>query len=785
MAKKPALRVVESMPEDALDDLFAYEDDENSEEQSENMNEFGIDVEDAVVELKSLIDDAVDFMQSEFYDDWERAEDFYSGETDVKKESGRSSATATLVRDAVRSIKPNAMRVFLQYPEICKYEAANKMDFAASAIAEAQTNYVNQLFWASGGYETLLANVHNNLLKRFGVMKAAREVVAKDEYFQLTHQSDVELQALEQLPEVTIISVEPQGSRPGADGVTDLYRVEVSYRNEMEQNRLSNVRMTEFFFSRSATSIDDCDVVGERRSVTVGTALGLGLDYDDWASLDDYEVEAEDGAGEAASRRGYTPDAREEIEGDLSNHRFLLTEAYASFDLDGTGRPQLYRFWLGGTNYELIDYDRVEENPYAVTTGDPLPDTIAGRSIMDVLDEDQNVQTSLLRATCDNAHAANNRRLAVHDTLVNMEDVLNTAIGAPIRFRAPGMIQEIGTQSTIGALLPLLQYLREQSEVKAGVTNASMGLDPDALQSTDKEAVRNTIQLAQGQIELFCRNIAETGLRRVFTKLLKLSLRNPPENQTVLIAGYPLPLHAAMFNPDIAMKVNIGLGTGDVASRIVALQMILQKQEQIIGQFGMTNPLCGIDKVMNTVIDIAHLHGVTNLGRYFSQISPELAQQLDEHAKAAAAAAQPEKPSAAVAIAEEIRGKASLAKQQMVNEQATKDAQSNTLSTILKEIMKDDRERDKMAQDLEVKQAEQLGGAIDKFAVEAAQTADRQYDLQKYLLDMANGREMQMEKLQQSQAQQRSAIPPSPMTEERMQRQAQQAQQPQQPPRQP
>lgn len=737
MARSPNLAVVQ----DAFDDLIAEEAVEDIVEDKDS----AVSVDDILPELQGMVEDAVEFMASTIIPEWTSAEAFFNGETTIRKVENRSQATKTVVRDAIRSLKPNLMRVFTQYPAICTYSAADVLDFATATVAQGQTSYVNQLFWSSGGYLALSNANHNALLKKVGILKAYFAEKYSDEYVVITSVTEDQLEYLESMEDVTIVKVEETGSVPvppspdmPEGGVTPLFRVEAAHRTKKGKLAVEDVPLSEFFVDEGATCPADAEVIGQRRSVTVGYARSIGLEYDgDWLELSDYDVERDVDMEGSEKRRGYMKTRSPDTSVDESKHKFLLTEVYSRFDLDGTGIPQLYRFWLGGESYELLDYERVSDNPYGVLQCDPIPGSFFGRSIYDVLKEDQDTQTSLLRATCDNAHLANNRRLAFHDTLVNQQDVLNPAIGAPIRFRQAGQIQEIGIESTLGTMLPLLQYLEDGSQNKVGVTNASMGLDPDALQSTDKDAARNTIQLAQGQVELICRNIAETGLRDVFTKLLKLSLVHKPREQSIFVNGIALPIDQAIFDPEMRLEVSVGMGTGNVESRLAALNMVAAKQQEIIAQYGLANPVCGLNHMMNTIVDMGSLMGINNMGRYFTQVTPEITQQLDEMAKAAAEASQPEKPSTAIAIAEEIRAKAKIEAMEMEGEQQREKQDRDTIMKTTELMLKDDLSRDKLAQEREIAELRYMGEQIDALALAQEQGATREYGIQQQLLKIA------------------------------------------------
>lgn len=769
MSRSPAKRFMP--PARVNDDFSDLLPDDDALDVAEDENDYGIALHDALNELASLVEDAVSFMESDILPDWEDSDLLIDGGSDLKREKGRSQVVRTVIRDAIRALKPNMMRVFVNSSAICSFTSANPLDFATSTLAQAQTEYTNQVFWASGGYLALLDVVHNSLSKRTGILKSHQIDHQSEKFFELSNVSADELAALEEMDDITVLSVE-------ADEVTGLLQVEVALRRSQGSQAIDSVNLTEFFVNEGATSPDDAIVIGQRRNITVSKALEMGLEYGDWRELDYYDVEMDTDSGGSAARRGYAKSGKDENPGDdLSNYQFLLTEVYAYFDLEGTGLAQLYRFWLGGTSYKYLDHDRVEENPYSVAQSDPVPGAFFGTSLARILREDQNIQTSMLRAVMDNAHLSNNRRLAVHDSLVNMSDVMNQALGAPIRFRQPGMIQEIGVTSTLGSMLPLMDHLKAMSNDKVGVTNASMGLDPDALQSTNKEAVMNTIQLANGQVELMCRNIAETGLVPAFRKLLRLAMRNRNDQQVVFSNGVPIPVSNSTFYPDMMMKVSVGLGNGTPESRLMGLQQIAAKQEQIIAEYGMSNPICGLTQMMNTIVDMGTILGLGNMGRYFNQVTPEVMAQLDEQARAKAAAAQPEPPSAAIVQAETLRAQAKLGEKQMDDKFLRDKLASDNVRNMLKLVMDDDLKRDQMAQQVQIEQAKITQTNVNQAVIAAQQDKDRGYGMQQQLLNIDARRQ---ERQEQREAEEMAAA----QAQAQQAQQAQQTQQAQQPPQQ-
>ena len=107
----------------------------------------------------------------------------------------------------------------------------------------------------------------------------------------------------------------------------------------------------------------------------------------------------------------------------------------------------------------------------------------------------------------DNIHASNNPRIAFNKDAVNIDDLLNNEIGALIRTQGgPGeSILPLTVPFAAGTTLPAMEYFDALVENKTGVSRASLGLNPDALQSTTATAVNATVQGAEGQVEVMAR----------------------------------------------------------------------------------------------------------------------------------------------------------------------------------------------------------------------------------------------------------------------------------------
>jgi hypothetical protein len=390
--------------------------------------------------------------------------------------------------------------------------------------------------------------------------------------------------------------------------------------------------------------------------------------------------------------------------------KVMVSEAYMRVDVDGTGMPVQHKFLMGGTANRLLSYEPVDDHPFAGWHVDPEPHTYFGRSLVEIIEQDQDAATAVTRGILDNVMMTNNPRVEAVKGQVEMDDLLNNEIGAVVRVNQPGMLRDLAVPFVAGQTLPALQYIDQMVEMKTGVTRASMGLDPDALQSTTRAAVTATVSAAAGQVEVMVSNLAYTGMRRLFQQILKLMAKHSTKAEMLRINGTYVPMDPRVWDTELDATVNVGLGTGKEEQKTAMLGQVMQIQLQAIGTYGPANPLAGIAQFRNTLADMLTTNGIHNVDRYFLPIQPAQPQQPAPGGEQQ----QPQSdPAQAMVAAETIKANAKL----------QSDAQRMQLE-FMKAQMQDDRERDRMLQDLEIAMAQisaKYGMAIDTAAIKAQQ----------------------------------------------------------------
>lgn len=675
--------------------------------------------------------DSVDFVESEIAEDRIKAQRYFDGEVDIGEEEGRSKVVATKVRDTIRAIKPSLMRVFLSTDKPVEYVPRGPEDVQAS---EQATEYMHYVFNEHNGYRVLNDAFHDALVKKVGIVKVYWDNYQEQETYDFENLNDMEYRVLTMDDDIEVLEstkrVEMTIDEMGMEVESPYYDLKIARYKDMGKMCIESVPPEEFFVDRNARSMDEAYAVCHRTEVRIGDLISMGYDYDDVKDLAGLQHSDTFSEAEEFERKGYEDDHSDDEIQDPAMRLVAVTEVYMKIDVTGSGIPTLQKVTLGGAKYKLLDYMSCSHIPFAAFEVDPEPHTFYGRSVADLIINDQDASTAMLRGVLDNVALTNSPRIEILDGAVNVDDLLNNEIGGIIRVKQPGAIQPQAVPFVAGQTLTALQYLDMEIENKTGVTKASTGLSPDALQNTTAAAVQATVQAQAGQIEVMARNLAEGGMRKMFTLMLKVMHENVEEEQMMRLAGADyVPVDPRSWNVTMDVTVNVGLGTGREEQKLAALMQAFQVQSQIMQTYGPGNGIVSLTQIRNTLADMLALNGIRNSTRYFNPMNPQVEQQMMQQQQAAQQQGQPQDAQAQAYLqAEQMKAQAKsqtdMAKMQA---QMQKDQFKLQLEA-QKAASDDDRARDKMDQDLLVSAAEILGKygtAVDVETIKQMQAMPR------------------------------------------------------------
>jgi hypothetical protein len=673
--------------------------------------------------VSQAIEDAVSFIDSEIAPDRIRAQEYFDGKTKVKHEEGRSKVVATKCRDTVRAIKPALMRVFLQSGSPVEFTPRNAQ---AVQAAEQATKYAKYVFNRNNGFDVLSDVIHDALVKKVGIAKVyydETENVEIDEYTGLTQdqfnllESDDTAEILE-----STMTQEAQIDQMGMMVSPAMYDAKVAMTSSRGEIKIKSIAPEDFFTDRDAISLEDYYVCGHKSEGRVGDLVAMGFDFDKVFELGGVGGVVDE--EEDFVRRGYDA-ASMENSIDPSMRKIEITEAYMKMDIEGTGIPRLYKFLCAGTDYEVLDYELCDYNPFAVFEVDPEPHTFFGRSLVDIIIDDQDAATSLMRGLLDNIAMLNNPRIIFNPMSVETDDVMNNEIGGGIRANDISQIREMTIGSSSQMTLPAMQFFDEATRAKTGIGDGAAGLNADALQSQTAAGVNAAVTAATAVGELMARVLAEGGMKQLFKTIATIARQNPNPDEMMRIDGEFVPVDPRSWGVEMDMETTVGIGHNKHEERMMMLQMMQQQQMQVYGTYGAQNGLVTLTNIRNTAADLMTLGGLPNVDRYLQPMNAQIEQQMQQAAaQAAQAQGQQGDPNQAFLQVEQMKAQT----------RAQVDMQKATMEhsrKLMDMASSDDISRDKMAQDLLVDAAKilgQYGTSVDVAQIGAQQNAPRNFN---------------------------------------------------------
>ena len=665
--------------------------------------------------VSAELEDAVSYIDSDVSPIRAKGTEYYRGDPFGNEEDGRSQVVAMEVRDTVSAMLPSLMKVFFSTENVVEYMPRGPEDVAG---AQQATDYANYIFTAdNNGFMTTYALFKDSLVRKCGIAKYWWEEVEEVKIEEYSGLDDQTLQVLMQEgAEVKIVVSYPEpGAMPQMDMTTGLpmpvpmiHDVEIKRSTKDGRIRIMAVPPEELILDRRARSFDDAGIIAHRQMATVSDLIGMGYDQD--------EIEENISSTDLDSNDEYL--ARQPLStsmgaGDSMNpmqQRVLYVEAYMRIDFDGDGIPELRKICCMGSSYTMVRNLPASYIPFVDFPCDPEPHTspLEAMSIFDITHDIQEIKSEIMRNTLDSLAQSIHPRTAVVEGQVNIDDVLNNETGAIIRMRAPGMVQPFSSPFVGQPAFAMMDYMDQMREDRTGMSKAAMGLDPDALQSTTKAAVAATVSASQSRLELQARILAE-GMKKLFKGILYLMTTHQDKPRMVRLRNEWVQIDPRVWDASMDVNVNIGLGNGDVNEKINALNIIMQKQEQIMAQFGPMNQIASLPMYIRTLQKAIELSGYKDASSYFNtlpadfQMPQEQPQQTPEQVLAQVQAQS---------IQADIQKKA--AELELQREKMIRD---------------DDYRRDQLAQDLMLKKYElelKYGTQISTAEITAMQNLDRE-----------------------------------------------------------
>jgi hypothetical protein len=636
--------------------------------------------------LEAEIDDAIGYLETETTDDRQQALEYYMREPYGNEVEGKSQIVTGEVAEVVDGALPQLMRVFTSADDAVVFEPVNQGDEKA---ADQATKYVNHIFYKdNNGFEIMHDWMKDALLQKVGVVKAYWEDktdVTKEKYYGLNDDElamiaqDEEVEIVEQ--DSTIVQEAMFDPMTGMEVSPALSSHDVKVKRSVDKGKVvvENVPPEEFLISKRARTIADAPFVAHRKMVTRSELIAMGYDEDTVMSLPTGDALEFSPERIARYTRGEQPSDMDSDDETMQLVEYF--ECYIKTDYDDDGIAEMRRVCYSG--HEILHNEECDYVPFHSICPIPIPHKFYGHSLADRAMDLQLIKSTITRQMLDNLYLTNNYRVGAVEGQVNLDDLLTSTAGGVVRMKNANAIVPMTVQSNAGQSFPMLQYLDEIQAKRSGVSDASQGLNPDVLQNVTATAVSAMQSAAQGKLELIARIFADTGVSSLFKGILHLVCKYQQKERILRINNKYVPFDPREWNTEYNITVNVGLGTGSKQEQLATMQMILDKQEQIITQYGLANPLVNLKQYRDTLAKFVQMAGFKDDSQFLMEVTEEQAQQLaqqqaenpktDPNTEAAKILAQVEREKA------ELRAQTEMAKLQMDREQFQLESQRKEL----------------------------------------------------------------------------------------------------------
>jgi len=679
--------------------------------------------------IESEIDDSIGYVETDTVAERQEALEYYLREPYGNEVEGKSQIVTGEVAEVVDGALPQLIRVFTSTDGVVEFQPVNDGD---EPFAQQATEYCNWVFYRDNDGFLILHNWFKDaLLQKTGIVKAYWDEkidVTKESYEDLTDDQlimlmqDEDLEVVEQETEEEIEEITDPMTGQVFQNIKREHYVKVKRTKKDGRVVVENVPPEEFLISKRARTIQDSPFVAHRRMMTRSELIAMGFKKDVVESLESGDTLefspdriARYSRGEQPNSMGSQDESMEVVE---------VYECYIKVDYNNDGIAELRRVVYASN--EVLEDMECDYVPFHSLCPIPIPHKFYGQSLADRALDLQLIKSTVLRQMLDNLYLTNNYRVGAVEGQVNLDDLLTSTAGGVVRMKNPNAIVPLTVQPTTAGSFPMLEYLDGIQARRTGVSDSQNGIDPNILQNVTAAAVSAMSQASAGKLELIARIFAETGVKSLFKGILHLLCKYQDKERLVRLNGKFVPFNPREWHDQYNVSINVGLGTGTRQEQLTTMQMILQKQEQIIQTYGLSNPLVNLMQYRNTLAKFINMAGFKDAAQFMNEITPEQNEVLsqpqppkpDPNTEAAKVLAQVEREKAM------IRAQTEAAKLELEREQMQLDNARKALELQQQELKQNTElalKQLKIETDA-ANQAEQTRGTNTKSIVDALNT---------------------------------------------------------------
>lgn len=536
----------------------------------------------------------------------EQALRFYKGDMgkEVPSMAGRSGAVSLDVAEAVETVMPDLMEIFVGGDDIASFEPTSQQD---EEQAKLETDYVNHVIHVDNeGFLAFYTAIKDALIVRTGLFYWYPETSEEEVVLAEGVPQDVADEAAQQFPEAT--------AEPDENGTATLSKTQKKVRVCIKA-----VPPEDFTVAQDTISLRDATYCAMRDRPRVQDLIARGIKPSVARDLPAFGVRTD----EVSFQRDEAGENSRTATGGLGDLRMVEVREHYIRLADDDDQLKIWRVLTDGTETTLLEKEQVERIPFGALTPYINAHRFYGESVADKLIEIQKIKTALLRGGLDNVYFALNQRNEVDMSGANeftIADLLNNIPGSPVRVARGGSIQPLQAGALNVDTWAALEQVSVMGEQRSGIMRNAQGLNPDTLHDTAHGAMA-LLSAAQKRVRMIARVLAETGIKELYLgvhAMLRASYEGGMSTTAKLRNKWQT-VEPANWSARNAMNVQVGMGASGKEHDLAAMGQILSLQEKIIqAQQGLNGPLLKPDNIYNAAKRFAEKAGQKTPELFFS-----------------------------------------------------------------------------------------------------------------------------------------------------------------------
>lgn len=539
---------------------------------------------------------------------------YYKGEMkDVPSLPNRSRAVDSTVADAIETVLPDVMEVFVGGEDVATFVPLGEDDEDA---AQDETDFCQHVvFTENEGFLNLYSAIKDSLLTRTGILHWWWQ---EDEKTEAVAETDAETAPL--LQQVAEMGGQELEAEEGEDG-----QVTLSSKKLHGKVKIKAFPSEDFTVAPDTVSLKEATYCAVRDRPRVQDLIARGIEPEKARALKTYGSPQGE---EVRQERDHADETDSNINSATGDLRVVEVRAhYIRLDMDGNGKLEIWRVTTDSEETQILEKEKVGQVPFAAFTPYIVPHRFYGESVADKLIEVQRIKTVLLRNHLDSVYFSMNQRMEVSDQHANdftISDLLRNEPGVPVRVKNVGGINPISAGALNVDTLASLEYASTMAESRSGIVRNAQGLNPDTLHDTAKGAMA-LIAAAQKRVRMIARIFAETGVKDLFLGV-HCMLRNGYAADGKAFADPSFKrgadwkkMQPQAFPERCAMTVHVGVGSaGKEHDLLIGRQRLEVMQEVIMLQGGTSGPFVDASNLHNALSALERASGTKSPEMYWS-----------------------------------------------------------------------------------------------------------------------------------------------------------------------